>query len=264
MHINAGNLSLLLGITFIVVAFIGLILFLFYFFSKSYDPVRSDKIVDIWKWTLGTFLVGIFASVISDGFKQREEDKNVMTAFNQYITIVVDTGTFDKKWQLCEFFVAVSPEGEMRNAWLRYEQKLKAGKDQLATLNHQEAEIVNNPNPTPTQINALTLIQNKKQDILSTFNAVETGGYLIVAGGDKNLDDAKTKLKKAKTINNNVALFKKGNMYRTVFTGLTSKVSAQNLLPQVQSGLNPGAYIVKQSNWCASYQTTPDCLICNP
>jgi hypothetical protein len=267
MQINSGNVSLILGVLFILIALGGFLVFVLLINNKGSDPARLDKLIDIWKWTLGTFLLSVCSFVISDSFKQREADKSMMTSFNQYINIVVDTGTLDKKWQLCMFFIAVSPEGEMRNAWLRYKDTLISSKNQLANLNGQEkkinTEIAKLPAPTPTLINSLNLIQDKKQEILSTLNATEPGNYLIIVNGNKDLEDANRVLNEARKINQKVVLYKKGNMYRTVFNGLSSR-AAQDLLSQVRARLNNGAYIVKQSNWCPTFQTTPDCFICNP
>jgi len=267
--LNAGSLSLIFGVLFIATAIAGLVVFALAIRSKSIDPQKLDKLIEIWKWTLGSFVIGVSSAIVSDTFKQREQDKNEMTAFNQYITIVVDTGTVDKKWQLCEFFKAVSPEGNMRDAWIRYEQVLIDGKKQVADLNSQEKTLTRviasqGGNATPTQINSLDQIQDKKQAILSELNATEKGGYLIIAGGDKNLDQAKFELQKARKINPNAVLYKKGNMYRTVFNGFRNRQDAQSLIGSVRASLNSGAYIVKQANWCPAYQTTPDCLVCNP
>jgi hypothetical protein len=265
MILNAGTLSLIFGSIFIILAIGGFIIFSIFLNRKTTDPAKADKIIDIWKWTLGTMLVGVCSTVITDVFKQRESDQNMMSSFNQYINIIVDTGSVDKKWQLCMFFVAVSPEGEMRNSWLRYKDTLISGRNRLSSLNKKEAklalQISQQPEATPTQLNSLKLIQQQRQEVLSSLNAVENGSYLIIVSGNKELKDANTDLSKARAISKNAVLYKKGNMYRTVFNNL-NKQQAQDLMTQVQSSLNQGAYIVKQSNWCPSYQTTADCLVC--
>jgi hypothetical protein len=267
MNTTPANLSAILGFVFIGIAILGLIGFLVAINRKNIDPAKLDKVIDIWKWTLGVFIIGVSTSIISDSFKQREADKNDMAAFGQYANIAIDTGTVDKKWRLCEFFIAVAPAGRLRDAWTRYEQTLIKGIDQIASLNQQEKKITSQiaaqVKPTTTQIASLNNIQDQKQQILTDLNAIETGTYLIIAGGDKDLDAANDQLKKARAISTNAILYKRGGMYRTVLTGFSSKQTAQNMIARVQAGVNSGAYIVKQSNWCTSTETTPNCLICN-
>jgi len=110
---------------------------------------------------------------------------------------------------------------------------------------------------------SLNNIHYQKQQILTDLNAIETGTYLIIAEGDKDLDAANHQLKKARAISANAILYKREGMYRTVLTGFSSRQNAQNMIARVRAGVNSGTYIGKQSNWCTSTETTPNCLICN-
>lgn len=265
--IESGTLSLILGITLIVLTVIGFIVLIKNSKNPAVDQPKFDKLVEISKWMLGTLLIGISATIISDGFKEREYDKNQMTTFNEYLKIVTDSGTIEKKWQLCQFFKAVSPKGDMRDSWERYETFLKNEISKVDSLNKKETYIAiaisQQDSITDTQKQSLKEIQKAKEAILSNLNASEPDNYIIIAGGDETVRLAQWELSKARKISSNTAIYKKGNMYRTVFTGFKNNMEAEAILGIVRQKLSRDSYIVKLKNWCKSVETTPDCLICN-
>ncbi len=259
-----NHLSATFGFIFIVLAFIGLVAFIIATWRGA-NLTKLDKVMDAWKWTLGTLAVGVAASIVSDSFKQREADRNEMTAFSQFANIAIDSGTVDKKRRLCDFFIAVSPEGRLRDAWSRYSKTLDKVDAKTATLTKKENIIVNqigDGKATDAQAAALSYIQTQKQQVLSEVGAIEPGPFLIIAGGDKIFEQAQNQLKKAQKLNMPVTLFQNRGMYRTVFTGLATSATAHNLLARVQSQVSATAYIVKQSSWCPNYHTTDNCIVC--
>ena len=99
MNINSASLSIITGIIFISITFICIVIIcIFIYRSKLTADEKTNKVIELMKWAVGSIALVICSSIISDSFKERQADKDQMTAFNTYITYVTDSGTLAKKW----------------------------------------------------------------------------------------------------------------------------------------------------------------------
>ncbi|REG90584.1 hypothetical protein [Algoriphagus antarcticus] len=79
--------------------------------------------------------------------------------------------------------------------------------------------------------------------------------WMIVAGGDKNLDGAQFEFGKAKKTGfNKVDIWLKENSYRTVIGSYNSYQSAVEDLFIVRESINKTAYIVRSNSWCKDFE----------
>lgn len=82
--------------------------------------------------------------------------------------------------------------------------------------------------------------------------------WMIVAGGDKNLDGAKWEVQRAaKAGFDKVDIWFRGNSYRTVIGQYNSNKLALEDLFIVQERVNKGAYIVRNTTWCTDFEMDP-------
>jgi hypothetical protein len=82
--------------------------------------------------------------------------------------------------------------------------------------------------------------------------------WVIVAGGDKNLEGAQWEIQRAKKAGFEVSdIWLKGKSYRTVIGKYNSYKEALENLFIVQERVNKGAYIVKNTTWCTDFEMDP-------
>lgn len=75
--------------------------------------------------------------------------------------------------------------------------------------------------------------------------------WMIIAGGDKNLEGAQYETQKAKKAGfEKVDIWLKGNSFRTVIGSYNSYQSAVEALFVVRERINKTAYIVRNTSWC--------------
>lgn len=120
MFTNTGNLSLYLGIFFIAISLLG-ILFVYKILKKGeIEKEKVYKLIELGKWFIVSVAIVLSTSIVNDGFKERDQDIKELQFFDKYTKIVTDDRGVEKTWLMCEFFTAVSSEGELKNAWTRY------------------------------------------------------------------------------------------------------------------------------------------------
>lgn len=112
---NTDDLSLRLSMAFILFSFIGGICIL-----KNIQNENIDKIIDIWKWFIGTIAISLLAAIINDGFRERDQDIKETEIFEKYVDTILAADGLEKRKLLSEYFAIVSPNGSIKNAWIDY------------------------------------------------------------------------------------------------------------------------------------------------
>lgn len=120
MFLDTGSLSLWLSIFFIAISFAGIFAIYFLIKNKSIEEAGVDKLIELGKWFIVSVAITLSASIINDGFREREQDIKELQVFDKYTNIVLEADGVEKRKLLCEYFAAVSPEGPIRRAWERY------------------------------------------------------------------------------------------------------------------------------------------------
>jgi len=96
-------------------------------------------------------------------------------------------------------------------------------------------------------------------------NNTDSSYWLIVAGGDRNIDAAKYEMKRS--IDNgfkDVTLFFRQNSYRTAIGKYSSYIDAANTLFDVKEKINNTSYVVRSDKWCANpvYDAEKKLFVC--
>ncbi len=270
MFANTGNLSFYLGISFILAAFIGLIIAFYMIKNSPIDLTNLDKIVELGKWFIVSVALVVGATIIGDGFKEREQDVKEIGVFDKYVTMITEADGIEKRWLLAEYFSMVAPAGELRNSWEAYKIAIRPSLDEYRANKEKLATLSVKSETTESEVQEIAKLQeiNKvyEQSFVDTSNSESKSTseeWLIVAGGDTTIEAAQDELSKAKKINPAAKIYKKGNMFRTVIPNFFNKNDANNILPDVKKGVNSESYIVSLSSWCKSVQDNGDYITCN-
>ncbi|SDH16105.1 hypothetical protein [Chitinophaga filiformis] len=101
--------------------------------------------------------------------------------------------------------------------------------------------------------------------IIQSVNNPDNSYWLIVAGGDKDIDAAKYEMKRS--VDNgfkDVALFFRQNYYRTAIGKYSSYIDACNTLFDVKEKINNTSYVVRSDKWCANpvYDAEKKLFVC--
>ena len=89
--------------------------------------------------------------------------------------------------------------------------------------------------------------------------------WMIIAGGDKNLEGAQFEKQKAKKAGfEKVDIWLKGNSYRTVIGSYNSYQSAVEALFVVRERINKTAYLVRNTSWCqdSEFDESRNIILC--
>lgn len=259
---NTGTVSFWLYLFIVIIGVFSLLLV--YRLIKKGEIIQDnlDKFIDYFKWVIVSLAISTVTLIVSDLFKERDQDIKELEYFDKYVNDVREQKDPLVRLQLAKYLSIVAPSGDMKESWKAYYDVVKEEYD--AYLKAQE----NVKNDT---VIGLTNEQKKKieesQKKIDLFETPLSGTskyseWYIIAGGDPDMDQAKPELEKAFKINGNSAIIKKGNSYRTVLMGYTSKTEAESQLQMVRDKINKTSYIVRKTSWCNSYEKSEECLIC--
>jgi hypothetical protein len=121
MFSDTGNLSFWLSVFFILISLCGIFVIYSIIKSKTIENENIDKIIELGKWFIVSVAITLSASIINDGFREREQDIKEMEVFDKYVSIILEADSIEKRKLLCEYFASVSPEGPIKKSWEEYE-----------------------------------------------------------------------------------------------------------------------------------------------
>ncbi len=272
MFANTSSLSLYLGLTFIVIALIGSLAIAWAIFRTGIDQTKVDKLIEIVKWFVISVAIVIGASIISDSFKEREQDIKEIGVFDKYVTTITEAKGIEKRWLLAQYFSFVAPPGELRKSWEAYKVAIKPEFDEYRKSKDEEnaleakKKITNLTNVEETRLAEVQKVNKvQEQSLVSKGEAGEilADEWLIVAATDTTLAAAQDELKKAQSLSPQAKIYKKGGSYITVIRSFISAEAALTVLPRVKQTVSPDAYIVVAKTLCTNLSDKTDYLECN-
>jgi hypothetical protein len=269
MFKNTGDLSFYLGISFIVLALIGLLSTFVLVARTSIDQAKLDKLIEVGKWFIVSVAIVIGSTIVSDSFREREQDVKELEVFDKYVSTITEADGIEKRWLLAEYFSFVAPPGELRKSWEAYKATIKPRLDEYREDKAKLSNLASKDQPSETDKQEITHLKNKtealEKSLVSQSLPVKTISeeWLIIAGGDSTLEAARDELNKAKKVSPDARIYKKGNQFRTVIPNFLSRDEAIKRLPEVKRVVNADAYINVLKNWCTSVQENGDYLVCN-
>ncbi|MFH6944483.1 SPOR domain-containing protein [Flavobacterium sp. FlaQc-50] len=226
------------------------------------EKLELEKFINYFKWIIVTLAVSTVTLIVSNLFKERDQDLKELEYFDKYVTVVKQENLLARV-QLAKYLAIVAPNGDMKTSWTNYHDSLKKEYKEysVARENIKNDTLINK---TPEQIKEIEESQ-RKVELLETplINSNNSSTELyIIAGANKTFEGAKDKLNNALAINPNSTIIKKGNQYRIVLRGYSSRIEADAQINLIKKTVNSGAYIVTKNSWCNKVIPTEKCLVC--
>lgn len=282
MFADTGKLSLYLGGAFIILALVGFAIAAFKIRNSDVEGSKTQAIIDLGKWMLTSVAIVVGASIVSDAFKEREQDVKEFTVFDKYVDTVTQADNPEKWALLANYFSIVAPKGELRESWKDYKKYV----DDTITVyraNKLESQVkLALPNPTAADLERIAQLEasisSLEQSFLPPPNAVVTspssvtpvdpviaapvGSWLVVASSDENLEEGQFELAKARKVSPAAQIYKKGNLFLTVIPAFKTRADANARLAQIRSVVNKDAFVFDADKLCPKLDVAKGYLVC--
>jgi cbb3-type cytochrome oxidase subunit 3 len=141
MFVNTGNMSFWLGIFFLLISLLGIFFAFLVANKKLVDHESLEKIIDLGKWFIVSVAITLSASIINDGFKERDQDIKEMQVFDKYTTVILEADGVNKRKLLSEYFSTVSPSGSIKDSWKEYKTIVDGQASELKEAQEKSLEI---------------------------------------------------------------------------------------------------------------------------
>ena len=252
MFENTGDMSFVLGLGFIVVALIGVAIAYIVTIKKWLKDPELEKLIGLFKWLIISVALVVGATIVTDSFKERDQDVEEIAVFEKYVETITAADGIEKRWLLAEYFSNVAPPGELRKSWVAYRKTLRPSLENYRKNKEKLTTLVAKEDPTDSEKKEIAELQDKTQVLEEKLVKSEQTAeeWVIIAGGDKTIGEAKGEVRKLEKIGLDGAIYKKGNMYRTVVPHFGSKKDAYVHLSKVRTNVEPTSYVVSFSGWC--------------
>lgn len=262
MFTNTGTISFYLYLVFILISIISTVIIYRFLKKDTLESEKLDKLIDFLKTVVFTTAIGTVSLIITDLFKEREQDVKELEYFDKYVQEVKDVNG-QGRLQLSKYLSIVAPSGEIKDSWTAYYKEVQKDYDEYLKA-QQALKSDTLMNATKEQLIKREKNQEKIQLFENPLTNINNNSdeWYIVASGDINMTDANSELQKAIKINANSTIIKKGNSFRTILVGYSSKTEADKYLQEVKQKINKTAYIVNKNSWCPQIENGSECLIC--
>lgn len=258
---NTGTISFILYAVFIFIAFVSVVIVYRFLKNETLESDKLEKLIDFFKTIVYTTALGTVALIVTDLFKEREQDIKELEYFDKYVQEVkVVNG--EGRLQLSKYLSIVAPSGEMKKSWTAYYSEVKKEYEEYLKA-QQENKTDTTDNPTKEQLQKREVNETKielfEQPLTSNNQVLE---WFILAGSNSNLEEAQTNLKKVLKTYPNAVIVKNRGVYRIALNGYYKKSDAEKMLEEVKGKINSTSYIVNKDSWCKNIQETEECFIC--
>jgi hypothetical protein len=272
---NTSNLTIFFGIGIILLTLAGLIAAFVIVRKNIIEPDKLDKLIELGKWFIASVAIVVGTAIVSDSFKEREQDVAEIGVFDKYVTTITEADGIEKRWLLAEYFSIVAPPGELRDSWAHYKDYLKPKLDEYRANKERIVDLASKEQPTESDQVEIAKLQQQttlvEQSLVnrqtpidqSSGNKANADEWAIFSGGDTTIEAAKFELNKARKISPDAQIYKKGNWFRTVIPHFSDRDDALNRLPEVKRVVNANAYINRISDWCPNPAAGAEYVTCN-
>lgn len=183
---NTGTVSFILYGIFIVIAILGLFIAIYSIKMGNIPIEKLEKIIDLSKYTIVSVAIATVALIITDLFKEREQDVKELEYFDKYVQDVKKVDGVQERFQLSKYLSIVAPSGEMKKSWKEYYDTLKVEYQEYLRLKKEKEKLDTIENPTEDQINKKEKIneqiEQKDAPLVSSYNNLKPRVYIQISG----------------------------------------------------------------------------------
>jgi hypothetical protein len=131
---NTGTVSFILYGVFIAITIIALFVAIRQIVKGVIPADKLDKMIDLFKYAIVTTAIATTTLIITDLFKEREQDINELEYFDKYVQDVKKVDNIQERLQLCKYLSIVAPSGEMKKSWQAYYTEVQKEYEQYLSL----------------------------------------------------------------------------------------------------------------------------------
>lgn len=144
---DTGHMSLILGVALIATCLLGMFFAHRLSKDKTVDAQKFEKLAELGKWCVTSVGLVVIASIVSDGFKERDQDIKEIEIFEKHTETILKADGPDQRMLLAEYFAAVSPDGSLKDSWREYKGLLmaQAAKRSTDTVRLNKLDEIQNP-----------------------------------------------------------------------------------------------------------------------
>lgn len=148
---NTGTISFVIYGIFIAITVIAMLL-AFYFIRKgTIEPDKLDKMIELFKYTIVSVAIATVTLVISDLFKERDQDVKELEYFDKYVEDVKKADGIQERFQLSKYLSIVAPSGALKESWRQYYDTVSIEYREYLRLKMEEKRLDTIQNPTMKQ-----------------------------------------------------------------------------------------------------------------
>jgi hypothetical protein len=201
MFSNTGTTSIVLYGIFILVT-VGAMVVAFYYIKKGYDSDKLSKMIELFKYAIVTISIATVTLIISDLFKEREQQLKELEYFGKYVEDVKKADGIQTRYELTRYLSIVAPSGELKKSWQRYYDTLKIEYKEYLRLQQEKQTLDSIKKPTKEQLIQKEKLNEKIQEknlplggrqrsVISTVECwihfADKNGYPIARNLDVNI-----------------------------------------------------------------------------
>ena len=164
---NPGTISFILYGVFIAITIIGLFISIYFIKKDSIPTEKLEKIIELSKYTIVSVCIATVTLIISDLFKEREQDVKELEYFDKYAQDVKKVDNIQERFQLSKYLSIVAPSGELKRSWKEYFDTLQVEYKEYIRLKREKEKLDSIKDPTEEQI-------IKKQEIIEKIDQKES------------------------------------------------------------------------------------------
>lgn len=185
MLANTGTLSFILYGIFIAIAIIGLFIAIYFIRKDNIPPEKLEKIIELAKYTVVSVCIATVTLIVSDLFKEREQDVKELEYFDKYVQDVKKVDGIQERFQLSKYLSIVAPSGELKKSWKDYYDTLQVEYREYLRLKKEKEKLDTIQNPTEDQLikkqEINEKIDQKEAPLVSSYSNLSPRVYIQIS-----------------------------------------------------------------------------------
>lgn len=145
---DTGKVSFIIYGFFIILTIAAMFIAFRIIKNGNLEPARLEKMIEIFKYSIVTVAIATVSLVITDLFKEREQDLKELEYFDKYADDVKIADNIQARLQLSKYFSIVAPSGEMKKSWKEYCDTVRAELDSIKKIQKRIKELEAIPQKT--------------------------------------------------------------------------------------------------------------------
>lgn len=196
MFENTGTVSFTLYSVFIAITLTALVISFYLILKSSIDPIKLDKMIDLFKYSIVSIAIATVTLIVSDLFKEREQDVKELDYFGKYVDDVKKADGIIERYKLSEYLSIVAPSGELKKSWVSYHKITQLEYDEFIKEKKEKARLDTIKNPTREEIQQkaqlIEKIELKNSPLVSSSTAtINPRVYIQIANDIQRAEASK-------------------------------------------------------------------------